>query len=195
MPMSASTTLIRPSMAELRAIIESPLDTPWPEVEAGNVIDRCDEISDRYSAVFHARNIDHAELYRYEHTYLAVHTSDAGIVVFDPTFRQFYPDHVEPPYFLGPATALASYINQQGGFDANINPDPADAECITAAQSFQQSELNPLMVHAVGSDPLARARYVREWMDALAPLSPIAPDVPWVDRVTQSARSNSELSP
>lgn len=193
--MSASTTLVRPTLEELRAIIESPVDTPWADVEVGNVIDRCDEISDRYSAVFYARNIDHAELYRYEHTYLAVHTSDAGIVVFDPTFWQFYPDHVEPPYFLGHATALASYIGQQGGFDANINPDPHDAESITPAQCFCEAELNPLMVHAVGSDPLARARYVREWMDALAPLSPIAPDVPWVEQVTQSARSSNELSP
>lgn len=192
--MSASTTLIRPTLEALRAIIESPEGTPWADVQSGNVIDRCDEISDRYAARFYMFGIDHAELYRYEHTFLAVNTRDAGIVVFDPTFRQFFPDYPQA-YFLGPADALTRFIEQQGGFAKNINPDPADAECITAAQSFQQSELNPLMVHAVHSDPLARARYVREWMDALAPLEPVAPDVPWTERVNQPARSNSELSP
>lgn len=193
--MSASTTLIRPSMSQLREVIESPVGTPWEEVRAGDVIDRCDEISDRYAARFHALGIDHAELYRYEHTYLAVHTADDGVVLFDPTFRQFFPDQVEPPYFLGPARELNDWVQQHGGWNANINPDPTDAECITAAQCFCEAELNPLMVHAVGSDPLARARYVREWMDALAPLQPIAPDVPWVERVTQPARSSNELSP
>ena len=192
--MSASTTLIRPSMDQLRAVIESPVDTPWEAVRAGDVIDRCDEISDRYAGRFHALGIDHAELYRYEHTFLAVHTADAGIVVFDPTFRQFFPDYPQP-YFLGPASELSDWVQHQGGWNANINPDPADAEIITPHSCFCASALNPLMVHGVGSDPLARARYIREWMDALAPIAPEAPDVPWVERVAQPARSSNELSP
>jgi hypothetical protein len=180
-------------MAELRALIETP-DSPWPAMVANDVLDQCDAFSDRYSELFFDRNIDHVELFKWAHTCLAVHTSDEGIVVFDPTIRQFYPEY-PMPYFLGPAPMLSNLIETHGGWHASIDPDPGVADFITARDAYWEAQVAHCMLQHVGYNPLARARYQQEWVDALRAICAGDRDPSWAARVTQPARSSNDVSP
>lgn len=100
------------SSAALRQFIECAEHTPWEDVETGDVRNQCETFSSVYSHYFTAQGIDHVQLFNPDHAFLAVATSDAGIVVFDPTIRQFYPEYPEP-YFLGSAEALCQYCTAQ----------------------------------------------------------------------------------
>jgi len=192
--MSASTRLYHPTMAELRALIETPQDSPWQDMVNGRIIDKCDAFSDRYSDLFFKQNINHVELYKWAHTCLAVHTCDKGIVIFDPTIRQFYPDYCSP-YFLGSPAQLVDLIHAHGGFGVSIDPDPQVADFITAHDAYWEPKITHCMLGALGYDPQARTDYKTEWFEALHPLYTRDRTPNWAQRVCQSTRSSNEVSP
>lgn len=194
--MSASPRLYRPSIDALRALIETPQHTPWEAVRDGRVVNQCDRFCDLYSDFFADQMIDHVKIYKWTHSCLAVHTSDAGVVLFDPTIRQFYRDMSEP-YFLDTAAALVRIIDAHGGPKHCIDTDPHDAEAITAHDAYWHGEIIPTMLGEVGPLPERRAAYMQVFKDALSAIGAVehGETLPWTARIQPSARSSREVSP
>ncbi|MFM9890277.1 MAG: hypothetical protein ACKVOE_06520 [Rickettsiales bacterium] len=185
--MSASQRI--PTVAELRAIIESPEGIPWPRIAAGEVKNRCSKWTNAYCDALTQSGIPHARLSssrREEksasgHAYLAVVTADEGILIFDPTFKQMYPEF-KGDYFLGKPDAFIAYIEQQQGawerLLYEVNGRPINARGAFSIRGHEAS--------------LGAAKY--NFREALSALPQQAK---WEDFVTarQAARSSKLVSP
>lgn len=191
--MSASHTLYRPTAAVLRDIIERDGVHPWPEIQSGMVVDQCERYSYAYSDRFFADHIDHVILFCKDHVFLAVQTEDAGILIFDPTYRQFYPEFAES-YFLATPQELEAELVKHGGSQAFLYTS-SKGQDFTQGDSFFNAEIVQQMSNHLGYDALRIARYGREWEDGLRPLSATLELPGWVDYVANSARSSRDVSP
>ncbi len=190
-------TLTRPTLTQLRELIETPRpDSPWEAIQRGQVFDECADYTEQYSDIFTDAGIDHVTLEKFHHHYVAVHTSDHGVVLFDPTFSQFFHHH-PGYYFLGSPKQLQEFIDQHGGMDSVIEPYASMiGDKLTFRQCFTGQDINMQMDVLFPYDMEERKEYARPYEEALKPLHMYPKQSPWANYVKErSERSSSEVSP
>lgn len=195
--MSASLSLIRPSVAELKALIETDrAPSPWAAIQRGEVFDRCADFTEQYSDLLTDARIDHVTLEKYHHHLLAVHTSDRGVVLLDPTFNQFH--YNEPGYyFLGSPEELMTFIDKHGGMDSVMEPYAAMMnDRLTFRECFTGHDIYTPMDVYFRYNGQSQADYARPYEESLRGLGMYTNPSPWVNYVKErSARSSNEVSP
>ncbi len=163
------------------------------DIAQGRVLHKCEDFSLDYSLDFQKAGIEHAVLEARDHEFLAVRTADRGIVLFDPTFRQFYPEH-PAPYFIGSAEELLAVANQKG-LDHTLQVSrfpqfPGDS--ITARHCFLDATMT---LHLASPHAFSAGReQLQPWLQALAPIHPHSHAANLGLRAAQ-ARSSSDVSP
>lgn len=169
----------KPSYAELTALIEQS-DT-YPEIQAGEVEQMCAEYTADYAELFSEQDIDHLSLTSQHHCFMAVDTADAGVVIFDPTFRQYFPDYPKP-YFLGSPETLYGYlIHAEGKRDLDrtiqtvdwYEPEPGDDmnPNVTPRSAYFYARIEaPFFPTDEGR--AAQEAFLQHWSTALRPIKP-----------------------
>lgn len=139
-------------------------------IAPGKVHYQCSAISRAYSHQWTQEGIDHVALDTMDHSMLAVKTSDRGIVIFDPTIRQFDKNYPQP-YFLGSVGALKAWIDQQGGMDTPILHYAHLDYSSTARSLFIRSRITAPLCPKYG-ERARQSAYMNEWLSALEELAP-----------------------
>lgn len=163
---------------------------------------RCVDFVEDYRSLFRKQNVSYIILgldVFPHHVYMAVDTADAGIVVFDPTFRQFYPNYPEL-YFLGTPQEMFAYIMHDAGSDG-INKVLHEAfiaeerdDCLlsgpmpatTVRDAFIGLPITASLCPLNGEHPTTRA-FIKKYADALHLFQPKSYQI-----YTPSERLNEE---
>lgn len=98
-----------------QSYIENEHAKPWLRIKKGDVDNRCSDWCGEYRDIFKTAQIEHVRLSSGRHTFLAVRTEDEGILIFDPSFKQYYPEF-GGDYFLGKPEAFVRFIQEHGGW-------------------------------------------------------------------------------
>jgi hypothetical protein len=111
----------KPSLEELKRVIKNHKDFHY--IAKNKVLNMCDHLAGEYQEELERKNIDFVHLSPVngfmgfpDHMFLAVDTSDCGIVIFDPSFKQFYPEYTDK-YFLGSPQRMYDCIMADAGKD------------------------------------------------------------------------------
>jgi|GEM_PF-6278240 len=124
------------SLADLTSLTRQRWQARRDDPKANHAVDPpayggCLDYTDCLIEAYEKARLDYMELRvgarmrAASHAFAAVRTSDAGIVLIDPTIRQNFPDYPDD-CFIGTAAQLAQLIQQHGGPNALV-PDHSSA--------------------------------------------------------------------
>ncbi len=182
------------TLEELRALTRQLWDKRRNDPKADHTKDPpayggCTDYCNVISYGYYQKNVDYLELNtgyslkggasRSTHRFLAVATSDAGVVLVDPTIQQVFPDFKED-FFIGVSKELALLIKSHGGcrhvvdnYPLRENENPPD---------FQEYYFRPSAGCSQYLEHLnlcARDQALPEsqgWVNQWSALGPFAPD-------------------